>query len=178
MRKRFHGLVTFLATVASVVTLGGAIGPHTPVAESGPTQGDPRRRLRALLDSAMLVRATPASERAYMRRVAQVLAELPDTIRGPRIIRSVDDAALALEEALKPLGMAKAIVTSNPLGLEATFRRVYDTTAAGFVLTANDSQLVDPAWYHVVCKRPGRRPADAQRKDCTSVCRVVCQAPR
>jgi len=139
-------------------------------------QQEMRRTLIAVLDSAALVRVKTDAEAAFMRRAALVLAQLPDSARGPRAIRSVDDAARALEDALRVYGMAKATVFSTPPGFQAEFRRVYDTTAVGFTVTAVDSADVAPAWYRVICKRPGKPPVEAQLADCTSRCRVVCQS--
>jgi hypothetical protein len=129
--------------------------------------------VKALLDSAELVRGGLEAERAFMLRAARLVAQFPDSIRGPRDIGTVDDAAAALESLLATFGMAQAMVLSPP-GFQATFSRVYDTAAVRFTLTAIDSQLVAPASYHVVCKGPGGAPLPAQRKDCTSVCRVQC----
>ena len=136
-----------------------------------------RHDVRALLDSAEKVRGTPGAERAYMWRAATLLAEFPDSLRAARVMHSVDDAASALEQVLKTFGMAMAVVRSTPPGSQVQFRRTYDTTATRFSVTANDSQTIAPAYYHVVCTWPGKQPAQAQKKDCTSHCNVECLPP-
>ncbi len=156
-------------SVAMLAILGGTLSQGVAA------QQEMRRTLIAVLDSASQVRGKADAEAAFMRRAALLLAQLPDSARGPRAIRSVDDAARALEDGLRLYGMAKAIVVSTPPGFQAEFRRVYDTTAVGFTVTAVDSAAVAPAWYRVVCKRPGKPPVEAQRADCTSRCTVVCQ---
>jgi hypothetical protein len=137
-----------------------------------------RQSVRALLDSAETVRGTKSDERAFMWRVAKLLAEFPASTRGARIMQSVDDAASSLERLLMSFGMAMAVVHSTPPGSDASFRRIYDTTATSFNVTANDSLTVAPAKYFVVCKWPGKQPSEGQRKDCTIECRVECPPPQ
>lgn len=136
-----------------------------------------RQEVRALLDSAEKARGSTSSERAYLWRAATLLAQFPDSVRGARVMRTVDDAASSLERVLMTFGMAEAVVRSDPPGSLVSFRRVYDTTATRFSITANDSQTVAPASYSIICTWPGKPPSKAQKADCTSHCIVVCQPP-
>jgi len=141
-------------------------------------QASRKNAIVALLDNATVVRGNATAEHAFIVRAATLLSELPDSVRGPVQLASVDDAAGALEDALRMYGMAMAFVVSNPPGSQwqATFRRVYSTGGNEFTVTAGDSLAVSPASYDVACKRSGRPPLAADRIDCLSRCRVVCQA--
>ena len=173
MLKCARGLAILLLAVG-----GTDLSAQSTVPDSAEARRQARNAVRALLDSAEIVRGTNSDERAFMWRVATLLSEFPDSVRAPRIMQSVNDAALALEQVLKSLGSAMAVVHSEPPGAQAMFRRIYDTTATDFALTSNDSQPVSPAKYSVVCAWPGKSPAKAEPKDCTSRCRVECLPPK
>lgn len=171
MLKPARGLAILLIAVTS-----SSVAAQTTKTDSVHAQLQLRQEVRALLDSAERVRGTDR-ERAFMWRAATLLAQFPDSLRAARVMRTVDDAASSLERVLMTFGMAVAVVHSNPPGSLVSFRRVYDTTATRFSITANDSQSVAPASYSVICTWPGKQPSQAQKKDCTSHCLVECLPP-
>jgi len=135
--------------------------------------------INAMLDSVNKVRGNAAREQAFMRQTADVLSEYPDTLRAPQSIRSVDEAAAALEAALRSFGQSTALVESSPAGTEwqAVFRHRY-MPGPEFTVTAGDSLRIDPADYYVACQRRGAKPLTEELHNCRSRCRIVCQAPK